>query len=75
VILKCLIFQPDDSKWHHVAITYDKDLKLAVFYLDGSIKKTKAAEGSIPGAHCPLLIGSTYLGNYFHGVMDEVCVY
>jgi len=62
----------DDLSWHHVAMTYDIEKKMAAFYLDGKLRKTKEAFGPISGAHCPLLIGSLYDGSFFYGMMDEV---
>jgi len=58
------------SEWHHIAMTYD-GTTLTV-YKDGASVGTNT--GDLTHTTDRLLIG-TRDGNYFDGIIDEICVY
>jgi glucose/arabinose dehydrogenase len=62
------------SVWTHVATTFDgANLRL---YVNGALVATRAASGTILTSGNPLRIGgSTALGRWFRGRIDEVRVY
>jgi hypothetical protein len=65
---------PGVNVWHHVAATYDGDeLRL---YLDGQLKATASASGSITQTDAPLCLGGTgptgSAGTHFDGSLDDV---
>jgi Concanavalin A-like lectin/glucanases superfamily/PA14 domain len=62
------------SVWAHLAATYDgTNLRL---YVNGSLVGTRAASGAMVNSANPLRIGgSSVLGRWFRGRIDEVRVY
>ena len=65
-----------DGKWHHVALTKSKDLRL---YVDGRLDGSKYLDGQADRKGSAVMIGYTSLGfpvpTYFTGDLDEIRVY
>jgi hypothetical protein len=64
--------------WYHVAVTYDSAAGFARFYVDGKLDHEAGYEGSVEAVLGPLAVGG-WLGPdesyWWHGGIDEVCVY
>jgi len=68
---------PTTGTWHHIAGTYDgSTIRL---YVDGVEKASSSVSGPIQTSSTPLYIGnkpfSSYSGDYFKGIIDEVRIY
>ena len=68
---------PTTGIWHHVAGTYDGEtIRL---YVDGAEKASRAVSGQLQVSTTPLYIGnkplSSYPGDRFKGIIDEVRIY
>jgi len=68
---------PTTGTWHHIAGTYDgSTIRL---YVDGVEKASGSVSGPIQTSSTPLYIGnkpfSSYSGDYFKGIIDEVRIY
>ncbi len=68
---------PTTGTWHHIAGTYDgSTIRL---YVDGVEKASGSASGPIQTSSTPLYIGnkpfSSYSGDFFKGIIDEVRIY
>lgn len=70
----CITTEPSEGVWHHVVSTYD-GVNMKV-YVDGVLKQTCAATGSINLTGGGIEIGSFASTGYpFKGVIDEVRIY
>jgi hypothetical protein len=60
--------------WTHLAVTYDgQSLRL---YVNGLLRHSRSASGSIRTSASPLRIGGNAVwGEYFKGLIDEVRIY
>ncbi|MHA1423317.1 MAG: LamG-like jellyroll fold domain-containing protein [Candidatus Thorarchaeota archaeon] len=68
---------PTTGTWHHIAGTYDgSTIRL---YVDGVEKSSGSVSGPIQTSSTPLYIGnkpfSSYPGDFFKGIIDEVRIY
>ena len=68
---------PTTGTWHHIAGTYDgSTIRL---YVDGVEKASGSVSGPIQTSSTPLYIGnkpfSSYSGDFFKGIIDEVRIY
>jgi hypothetical protein len=65
----------DDSSWHHVVVTFDRDSGITV-YVDGTNSRFTAGvmPGDLSGAG-EFLIGKATGQGQFKGELDEVAVY
>jgi hypothetical protein len=62
------------ASWVHVAVTYDGSALR--FYRDGTVINTTTTSQNIPTDTIgSFLIGSSFYGEYFNGLIDEVRVY
>lgn len=68
-------YEADNTQWHHYAFTYDGSL--ITVYIDGKIILTKAATGAIKtnSSNSSFLIGRSYSGTTFPGLIDDVKVF
>ena len=68
---------PTTGTWHHISGTYDgSTIRL---YVDGVEKASGSVSGPIQTSSTPLYIGnkpfSSYSGDFFKGIIDEVRIY
>lgn len=70
---------PDDTEWHHIAVTYDHNLGVdnAKFYIDGVFAATLTKSGnptSSANSMFPLSFGTNNYNNYqpLNGDLDEI---
>ena len=59
--------------WHHVAATYD-GVNLTL-YLDGTLKNSKNASGTVQASTADLIIGAENSASLFNGTVDELAIY
>jgi len=68
---------PTTGTWHHIAGTYDGSI--IRLYVDGVEKASSSVSGPIQTSSTPLYIGnkpfSSYSGDHFKGIIDEVRIY
>lgn len=67
-----------DNRWHHFAVSFD-GTKIKV-YIDGELKVSRTANGTINNGDESLIIAATGTSsgptdNYFNGYIDEVNIY
>jgi concanavalin A-like lectin/glucanase superfamily protein len=62
-----------DSKWHHIAVTYDgTSIKI---YLDGVLKSTYTKVGTISPTTVKYIVGRDLFGRNWKGYVDELRFY
>ena len=60
--------------WNYIAASYDGSMMK--LYLNGELKKSRAASGMIQTSTTPVNIGRYVDGNgYLNGIMDEVAIW
>ncbi|CAF3048230.1 unnamed protein product [Rotaria sp. Silwood2] len=66
------------SKWHHIAFVYDYTLMKQSIYLngvlDGTTWESGKQSGPYKGTTGTVMIGRTYSGSYFRGIIDHLQV-
>ncbi|MHC4242815.1 MAG: LamG domain-containing protein, partial [Planctomycetota bacterium] len=64
------------GQWHHIAIVYDSQAKIADFYVDGQLDVRRNYEEVVPAKLGPLRIGSYDTSSReFNGTMDDIRIY
>jgi len=65
---------PELGKWYFLAFTYDGNVRKG--YVNGEVKHTISASGSISSTNMPVAVGSnSAFGENFQGLIDEVRIY
>lgn len=63
-----------DSRWHHVAVTVDANVRHSILYIDGGLSMERSYAGELHDCALPLLVGGSGRDN-FCGVIDELMIF
>jgi serine/threonine protein kinase len=66
-------FNPVIGNWYHLAITRSGD-KFS-FYINGVEASSEIWKGEVPAPVSPLMIGNTWGGGAFNGLLDDIRIY
>ena len=70
---------PDDTNWHHIAVTMDRDAQVLKFYVDGTATTHTSVAGGVDEATGPLVLGMdadlSGLNRPFSGQMDDFAIW
>ena len=65
-----------ENQWNNIAMTYDSEQQILKLYINGVLKKSVPASGTIIDSETSLAIGGLESGNaFFDGRIDEVLIY